>query len=352
MMNTNDLKKKLGLTLKILLGVGGLALVVWYSSGALHERIPADAAPAAPGGRAVPAGTPTVVARLERAPARVELVGTLASEERVNLSARLTAHVKSVRASAGQRVEADAVLVTLDDRDLREQVAAAEAQHTQAEAEVRRARQLFEASATTQQALDAAEAMVRAAKARVDQARIMLGYAEIRSPMKGVVTDRRVEAGDLAGAGQVLMAVYDPKRMRLEAAVPVRLLDHLPVGREVSVRLDRPAQVLKGRVSEMVAEMDPVSRTQLVKVTMDAVPEDLPPGAFGRLLVDVGDRPVLWVPSAAVYRAGQLEFIQVVRDGRAVRRLVRTGAREGDRMEILSGLQDGETVVTQPLRED
>jgi len=282
----------------------------------------------------------------------VDVVGTTASEEKINLSARIPAYVSDVFASAGDRVTKGQELVTLDDRDIRQQLAAAEAQLNQARTEYDRAKSLFEKEATTQQALTAAESMFHAAQAQVEQVKVMLTYAQVTSPIDGIVTERRIEAGDLANPGMLLLAVYDPSRMRLEAPVPVRLLDRLAVGQSVEVTLDRPAKVFPGTVSEIVSEVDPASRTQLVKIHLDGADGDVLPGTFGRLWVDAGPREVIAIPSSAIIRVGQLEFVQAVRDGRVVRRLVKTGPARDTSVEILSGLSAGDVILVNPVPQE
>ena len=150
----------------------------------------------------------------------------------------------------------------------------------------------------------------------------------------------------------LLLAVYDPSRMRLEAPVPVRLVNRLAIGQSVEVTLDRPAKGFPGTVSEVVSEVDPASRTQLVKIHLDGATGDVLPGTFGRLWVDAGPREIVSVPASAVIRVGQLEFVQAVRDGRAVRRLVKTGPARDDSLEILSGLSAGDVILVNPVPQE
>ena len=335
---------------KLISGIVGLALVIAWSGGFLAKKTKPGKLESQPG-FALPADAETIEVKVETAPVRVEVVGTTASEEKINLSARIPAYVGEIFASAGDRVKKGQRLIALDDRDIRQKLAAAEAQLNQARTEYERAQQLFEKQATTDQALTAAESMFTAAKAQVEEVKVMLTYAQVESPIDGIVTERRVEAGDLANPGMLLLAVYDPLRMRLEAPVPVRLIDRLALGQEVEVSLERPARVLKGTVSEIVSEVDSASRTQLVKVHLEGVEGDVLPGTFGRLWVAAEPREALFVPASAVVQIGQLSFVQVARDGRAVRRLVKTGPARAGRVEILSGLRTGEAVVVNPIRE-
>jgi RND family efflux transporter MFP subunit len=237
----------------------------------------------------------------------------------------------------------------LDDRDLREQLASAEVQLRQAETEHRRTQQLFEAKAATEQAMTAAASALRSAQSQHAHMQVLLTYANLAAPIDGIVTDRRIEKGDLAAAGQVLMSVYDPFRLRLEAPVPLRLLSRLSMDQLVHVRIDYPTRQLKGVVTGIVSEIDPASRTQLVKIRLDNTAGDLPPGGFGRLLIPDTPRPAIFVPATALVRAGQLEYIEIVQNGRVMRRFVQAGPTSGDgRIEILSGLQAGEVYLINP----
>lgn len=329
---------------KSLLGVLALAGLMIHASGACHRKVGGEAVEARPG-RPLPTDALTAQAERGALTARVDLVGTAASDRLVTLSARLSAYVQDVRVAAGDRVQAGDLLVALDDREIREQLTAAEAQLRQAEAEFKRTKQLFEAKAATEQAMTAAESGFQAARAQVDRTRVMLSYAQVTAPLAGVVTERRVEVGDLANPGQMLLSVYDPSRMRLEVPVPVRLLSRFAVGQELTVRLDYPGRALTGRVTEIVSEIDARSRTRKVKILLDDATGDILPGAFGRVLVDDAEHDGVAVPAAAVTRQGQLESVQVVQGDRVVTRLVRTRVLDENRVEILSGLQGGETVL-------
>ena len=335
---------------KLVIGLVGLVAVIAWSGGFLARKVKAGKLESQPG-LAVPAGAKTFEVKAENDPVQVEVVGTTASEEKINLSARIPAYVGEVFASAGDHVKKGQKLVTLDDRDIRQQLAGAEAQLNQARTEYERAKQLFEKEATTQQALTAAESMYAGARAQVEQVKVMLTYAQVESPIDGIVTDRRVEAGDLANPGMPLLAVYDPRNMRLEVPVPVRLIDHLALDQKVEVALERPARVFQGHVAEIVSEVDSSSRTQLVKVHLDGVKDDVLPGVFGRLWVAADARETIFAPASAVVQIGQLSFVQAVRDGRAVRRLVKTGLVRDGRIEILSGLRTGDVILVNPIPE-
>jgi RND family efflux transporter MFP subunit len=293
----------------------------------------------------VPAGVATITVKSEPVAPCVEIIGTVGSERIIHLSARLGAYVKEINVAAGSVVTQGQTLVVLDDRDLRDQLAGAEAQRRQAEREFQRTQQLYREKATTEQALSSAENAFHGAQAQADVVHVMLSYAVIKAPMDGVVTDRRIEAGDLANPGQLLLTMFDPLRLRLEAPVPARLIGKLPLNTKVEVKLEHPNTSLHGTVTEIVSEVDALSRTRKVKIRLEGAKGDVLPGTFGRLSVEETPHPAVLLPPTAILHLGQLEMAQVVENGRVLRRLVKTGPLVDGRIEILSGLNDGEVVL-------
>jgi len=336
---------------KAITGVVALVVVIAVSGGSCSSKVGTETIQAEQG-ITLPAGALLHPVKSSLRATRIPVVGTVMSEKTVSLSARIPAAVSNVLAVTGKKVSSGEALVILDDREIKEQLSAAEAQFKQADAEYQRTRRLMDAKATTDQAMVGAESMLKAARAQLERAKVMLTYTVISSPMDGIVTERRVEAGDMAAPGQMLVSVYDPARMRLECPVPVRLVDKLPQGKEVEVLLDRPAKTFKGRVTEIVSEVDAATRTQKVKVSLEGISGDVLPGSFGRLFIEDDSAETIYVPASSVYRIGQLEIVQAVNGKSAVRRLVKTGVSTGEQIEITAGLRNGETILVNPVKGD
>lgn len=331
-------------------GLAGLVVMAMWLAGAFEHKVHPGKLDYAPG-FALPADAKTLTVKTIKTASPVDVVGIAASERWVNLSARLPTTIQTMLVRAGDTVTNGQVLATLDDREIREQLAGAEAQCRQAETEYNRTMQLFEKGATTDQAKVAALTALEGARARLQQVRVMLSYATLTSPINGVVTDRRFEAGDLVAPGLILISVYDPQVMRFEAPVPVRLLDRFGLGQAVSVKMDGVSSPVKGVVSEIVGEVDPLSRTRKVKIKLAQSGDAVLPGAYGHLAVSGEAHDSIWVPATAVYRVGQQELVQVVRENRVTCRIVRTGmTREGE-VEVIAGLADGEVILTEAIKE-
>jgi RND family efflux transporter MFP subunit len=138
----------------------------------------------------------------------------------------------------------------------------------------------------------------------------------------------------------------DPSALRLEADVPEALIDRIKLGDRYSVHLSSLTNNLEGVSSEITPVADPASRTFLVKFDLPAI-EGLRVGQFGRVLVPVGAGAALRAPSSAVVQRGQMELVFVVVGGQAQLRLVRTGKRIENEVEVVSGLSANEQVVSE-----
>jgi RND family efflux transporter MFP subunit len=338
--------------------VAALVLMLLYLQGTIGGH------KIAPGTVPMPstAGVAAAAATVERREVEdiVDWPGTVRSRTVAGIAPKVMARVLDVRVTAGTLVKQGDVLAVLDDRDVRARVeqaraalAAVEAQARQADADVRRARTLFQKQASTQQDLDAAEARAKATRAQVAQARdavaeaeVMLGETTVRAPFDGVVAERLVDPGDTITPGRTVVSMHDPQSLRLEADVGERCAAGLAVGRDVAVRFETLGREIPARIEVMAPAADPQTRTFLVKAALPAEP-DLRPGIFGTLRVACGSHMALLVPPTAVTRTGQLETVRVLVDGEPRVRHVRTGKVYGDRLEVLSGLQEGERVMVE-----
>jgi len=336
--------------LKWSVAIAGLVLMIAFTGGAFHPKVQAGKLPTKPG-QPLQEGAKTYTVNPKKVAPKIDVVGTVESGEKVHLSARISAYVSKVAASAGTKAKKGQTLIVLDSREIEEKLTAAKINLKQSKTEYDRTKSLYNKNAATEQALTAAEHMYNSAQSQVAEIKVMLTYTKIKSPIDGVVTDRQVEAGDLANPGQVLLSVYDAGNMRLEVPVPVRLIEKLALNQTVDITLDRPTRPFKGKVSEIVGEIDPMSRTQKVKVQINNKKGDILPGTFGRVWVRENAHTAILIPHGAVSMVGQLEMVHVVDDNRVLRRMVKTGPSFGKQVEILSGLSKGDVILVSPPKE-
>jgi len=276
----------------------------------------------------------------------LDVPGTVEVAETAAIASRMAATVLEVRAEIGDSVRKGALLVRLDDRDLRARERAAEAGLLAAGAQLDRLRGLAGRDAATAREVESAEAAAAAATAERDAARAQIAYTEMRAPFDGRVADRRTQPGDLAVPGQTLLVVQGRGTLRVAATVSREVADGLQTGQPVTVARD-DGTTLEARLSVIAPGGDAGSQRVLIKADLPA-DAGLRAGSFVRLrLAGGGEAPVL-VPRAALVERGALTGIFVVADGRARLRWISPGAPAGDAVEVRAGVAAGETIVVAP----
>ena len=260
------------------------------------------------------------------------------------VSSRVTAPVREVLVEEGQRVTAGQSLVRLDDAEQRGQLAQAQAELNRAELAAGRVVTLHRQGWVTKAAHDEAVAARDAARAAVAALRARLDQFVIRAGVSGVVLKLDVYPGDLATPGQQLLELGDPARARITATVDERDITRVRVGQEALMSSEGLPEMVRGRVSEITPGGDPNQRAFRVRIALEDA-ANLPFGLTLEVNI-VTDRheSALLVPAGAVTDG----TVWVMDEGRAQRRDVTTGIAGSDRIEVLTGLAAGETVIVGP----
>lgn len=279
-------------------------------------------------------------------PATEEIMGTVQAKLRATLEAKVSGRITAMPVVQGQAVESGQTLAQLDVDEIKARLAQARAQQELAQRDLQRLTALVAQDAATRQDLDAAQTKALVTQAALDEATTMLHYAEIKAPFAGVITRKLADVGDLASPGKPLLEMEDPDALRLEAGLPEALIGRVRQGDHLAVQLPAIDARIDATVAEIAPGADPLTRTVLLKLDLPAHP-GLRTGLFGRVAVPLKERTALLVPIEAVVRRGQMEIVFVALEDRAQLRLVKTGRRSGDEIELLSGVAAGERVVVE-----
>lgn len=270
--------------------------------------------------------------------------GIVRPVDRATIAANIMGTVTVANLAVGQSVSAGDILVEMKADEMVARLAQARATLSQAERDYARESALEAKGAAARESVNASEDRRRIARAAVQEAEAMMGHLQIAAPFSGVITSDFVNPGDLATSGQPLFEMEGTSQLRAEVLVP-ESLPTPPLGSTISVSLN--GIVSGGQLVELSPSTDPNSRTRLAKI-------DLPKsasarsGQFIRGLWPVGEFTTLTIPRSALSVFGQMERVYVIHDGRAQLRIIKTGSSQGDRVEILSGLESGETVIIEP----
>lgn len=285
------------------------------------------------------------VERKSRA-ATEDVVGTVRPKLSAAIEAKISGRIEQMLVVPGQSVKAGELLVTLDAHEVQARLDQATAALQQAESDFKRANDLREQKILSQSEFDNAQSKYRMAAAVEAEAKTMLDYTKIVAPFAGVITRKLADVGDLAMPGKPVLQMENPNALRLEADVPEALIDNVKLGDRFVVRIASITNDIQGTVAEMSPAADPNSRTFLVKLDLPGTP-GLRSGQFGRVAVPVGEVTAIRVPASALIQRGQMELVFVMTNDHAELRLIKTGRRVGDEIEVVSGLNSGEQVVTE-----
>ena len=352
------------LTNKILFTAAVAGTLLIGACSPAHEANPIDAPEVS--------GVELEQIHLVSVPESYQTTGTVVPKSSSTISSRVMGTVTSLLVKEGDTVKAGQLLLTIDDRDLKEKLRGADEAYNEAvhglesalkqeELAVKtweRYRKLHEDKAITTQELDnvtnqanqarhgveQAQAMVKRTEAAREEARIFLGFSRVTSSIDGIVTAKMIDPGTMASPGVPLLQLEDRASRLVEAGFEERMLDSVKEGMEVKVRVPSNADETRGRIFEVIPTVDPHTRTFLVKIEVPGV--DLRSGQYGMVRIESGTRELFLVPVSAVVTRGQLTGVyRVGPDKRVTYRLIRVGRPYGDRVEVLSGLNSGDTII-------
>lgn len=319
-------------------------------------------------------------------------VATVKSKNTAQISSKIMGYVLQVKVKEGDEVKEGDVLVVLQSKELESRLegaknALAEIENNIAEAEAAKAeayaqlhlakitfqrfKELRERGSVSQQEFDQANATYEVAKARqrraektlasfyskkkqtaasLDESKTFYSYTRLKAPFTGLISQKMVDEGDLASPGTPLVVLEDNRHYQLEAVVDESKSGKIKTGQNVHVRVDVLGEGrIKAKVGEVIPHIDPNSRTFLVKIDLPLLPQ-VTSGMFGKAYFSMGKRSAILVPKEALIECGQLASLFVVnKEGRVERRLVKEGREYDGKVEILSGLDPGESIVVRDI---
>ena len=282
----------------------------------------------------------------------IESLGTLRANESARLTSTITETIAEIRFEDGQRVEAGQVLVALTNREQLAELAAAEADLDEARRQYTRVQDLAERGQESRSVLDQRLRDLDNARARLQAVEARLSDRLIIAPFDGVLGLRNMSVGSLLTPGSVVTTIVDDSLMKLDFSIPEVFLAHVNQGLSISARSAAfPDEVFEGQIRSLSNEVDPVTRAFQVRAEIPNPERKLRPGMLMNVTVDSRERESLTIPEEALLSRGRDHHVFVVSENesgdsyQAIRRSVTLGARLPGRVEIRSGLEDGERIV-------
>jgi membrane fusion protein, multidrug efflux system len=304
-----------------------------------------------------PEAVTTIVARQEQWPEGLNAIGSVVAVRGVTVSADLPGIVEKINFESGASVKEGEVLVQLDTREERAQLASAEAQRDLADANFNRMQQLVKAGVISKMDYDQNSAGQRQAVAKVGEIRATIERKTIRAPFSGVLGIRQVNLGQYVSGGSPVVPLQSLDPVYVNFSVPQQALGQLRVGQSVRASTsDATADEFTGRVTAVDSVVDEATRNVQVQATFANPQRKLRPGMFVQTKLALGGSDsVIALPASAISYAPYGDSVFIVTDlkgpsGQAYRgvrqQFVKVGASRGDQIAVLSGVNPGEEVVT------
>lgn len=279
---------------------------------------------------------------------KIDAVGTAVANEQVTLAAPVTERIVRLNFDDGAFIQKGQIVAVLAAGQENAQLAEAGAREREAEQQLNRLNQLKARGFATNSAVDTQVALAGQAKAQAASARASIGDRVIRAPFSGWVSLRNISAGAVVTAGTEIAQISDISKIKLDFAVPETMLSRIAPGQVIfATAAAWPDQPFHGVIATINPVLDPQTRSATVRAILPNGDRRLRPGMLLTVTIEAQSRTSAAVPELAIVGEGDASFVYVVEGDTAKRVKVTTGIRQDGLVEILSGLQPGQRIVTE-----
>ena len=343
------------ITVLLLLAVGaGVYYALYGSPFAQTDRV----AGSGKGDAATPKGgeqrqgrrtAPVEVGLARKAVATDDLwsVGSLRSDESVQISTEVAGRISEILFKEGEEVKAGDVLVKLDDDLANAEIADAKSRLTLAQSNFDRAQSLSRSGSGTERALDEATSARETALAAVQLAETRLSKLSITAPFPGRTGLRTLSVGAYVTPGTPIVNLEKIDQLKLDFRVPETVLTQVSSDQDVEATVDAyPGRKFGGKVYAIDPQVDVNGRSLRIRARIDNADLALRPGLFARVIIKgLEERDVVRVPESAVVPRGEDKLVYTIVGGKAKENKVNVGRRRAGEVEILQGIEAGTQVV-------
>lgn len=334
-----------------------VVVVVLTTLGFIKFRQVETAVHAAAAFQPPPEAVTSIIAQQQQWAATTNVIGTMEAVHGVMVSADLPGTVDRINFESGQAVQAGDVLVELDTRQERAQLAALEAQRDLAATNYKREKQLVDEGVISRMEYDSATAQQKQTDANVAETRATIERKTIRAPFSGFLGIRKVNLGQYLAAGNPIVELQSLNPIYVDFGVPQQTSGQVRVGSSLRITSeDLAGQAFTGRVTALDSVVDETTRNVQVQATLSNPQGKLKPGMFVEVELSFGaSRPVIPLPASAINYAPYGDSVYIITDlkdpkgetYRGVRQqFVKVEGSRGDQVAIVSGVNPGDEVVT------
>ncbi len=291
----------------------------------------------------------TLVVQPERFSDRVETVGTILSNEEVEIRTEISGRIERLSFKEGGRVAKGQLLIKINDAELKAQLLRAESSLKLEEQREERIKSLYEKDLASKAEYDNVTTNLNLARAEAQLIRAQLAKTEIRAPFDGNIGLRFVSGGSYVTPTAVITTLQNLGVVKVDFAIPERYAGSFAIGDKISFTIQNSTRTFSGTVYAIQPKIDPVTRTLRLRALSPNKDGALLPGSLASVAVSLKEKRILMAPSYAVVPELKGHRVFLYKNGKAEQRNVETGIRTEDKLEITSGMSAGDTLITSAI---
>lgn len=320
--------------------------VIFYNKVVLR---PKDKNAGPPPGQTPEIAIQGFVAKTRKLTNSVTASGTLIPAEQVELRTEVSGKIVLLRIDEGRQVAKGTLLVKLYDADLQAQLRKLRVQQANQAKTLDRTKRLLEADNVSQQEYDLVETQLNSILSDIDLVRAQIEKTEVRAPFTGLIGLRNVSMGAYVTPSTVIAKMQQVNPLKIDFFVPEKYASAVGAGKPVSFRVDGFDGQFSGRIYAVEPDVDQMTRNLKIRAFVDNPTVQLHAGAFAKISLDISDTRAVIIPTQAVIPQTRGKKVITSKNGKAFFQDIETGLRDANNIQVINGLQAGDTVVTTGL---
>lgn len=319
--------------------------------GWLFIRLEHLAMPAAKAASKGAASVVTAAVKKDNYATGIQVVGSVQAFESADIMPNVTERVTALNFEDGQSVKMGAALATLSDAEEQALLASAKSSLAEEEREIARLAGLVKEGAAPEARLQERQTMAEVAKQKIREAEARISDRRIVAPFDGVLGLRRISVGALVSPTTVIVTLDKIDVVKIDFSVPETVLPHLKLGTTISAHAAAAReQVFTGKLANFDSRIDPVTRSVAARAEVSNPDHALKPGMLVMVNLAMEPRQSLSIPERALVPVGAKAYVFTIAPGEKARRIeIKTGRRKPGYVEVLGGLEDGQTIIADGL---
>jgi membrane fusion protein (multidrug efflux system) len=276
--------------------------------------------------------------------------GTLLANEEVELRSEVPGRIVDINFEEGSHVNKGSLLLKIDDRELQAQLKKLLVEEKQAKDDVYRKQKLLEMKAVSQEEYDKSFNTLGITQAQIDLVKTQISKTEIYAPFSGLIGLRQVSPGGFVSSSTLVTRLQQTDPVKIDFSIPEKYREKVKNGTLIKFRIESSENPFTGRVYAIDPKIDPGTRNLEMRALCPNPAGLLVPGAFAKVEIVLDDlKDALVIPSEAIIPQMNGEKVFTCRDGKAKSQIIRTGIRTDREVQVIEGLNPGDTVITTGL---